>query len=125
MICLNSLDAEQQESMLRVVFDPENGAGFSAMKTVMGATDFMSAGPWYTYDDTPGDEELKHFSIQQDVGPNDLITYIKRASNYGSFVLQAPMDYPPDWMPPYDVKRELCTRSTFERFPRTAESGLV
>lgn len=98
MICLNSLDSEQQESVLRALFDPKNGAGFSAMKTVIAATDFMSAGPWYTYDDTPGDVELKHFSIQRDLGPNGLITYIKRARKYGSFVLQAPMDYPPDWM---------------------------
>ena len=28
----------------------------------------------------------------------DMATYIKRARKYGSFVLQAPMDYPPDWM---------------------------
>jgi len=102
MICLNSLDARQQESVLRAIFDPENGAGFSAMKTVISSTDFMSAGPWYTYDDTPGDEDLKHFSIQRDIGPNGLVTYIKRARKYGSFILQAPMDYPPDWML-YDV----------------------
>ena len=92
MICLNSLDSEQQESVLRALFDPKNGAGFSAMKTVIAATDFMSAGPWYTYDDTPGDVDLKHFSIQRDLGPNGLITYIKRARKYGSFVFQAPMD---------------------------------
>lgn len=103
MICLNSLDSEQQESVLRAVFDPENGAGFSAMKTVIASTDFMSGGPWYTYDDTRGDEDLKHFSIQRDLGPNGLVTYIKRARKYGSFILQAPMDYPPDWML-YDVK---------------------
>ena len=102
MICLNSLDSGQQESVLRTIFDPESGAGFSAMKTVIASTDFMSAGPWYTYDDTPGDEDLKHFSIQRDIGPNGLITYIKRARKYGSFILQAPMDYPPDWML-YDV----------------------
>ena len=98
MICLNSLDSQQQESVLRALFDPKDGAGFSAMKTVIAATDFTSAGPWYTYDDTPGDVELKHFSIQRDLSPNGLITYIKRARKYGSFVLQAPMDYPPDWM---------------------------
>jgi glucosylceramidase len=98
MICLNSLDSQQQESVLRALFDPKDGAGFSAMKTVIAATDFMSAGPWYTYDETPGDVRLKHFSIQRDLGPNGLIPYIKRARKYGSFILQAPMDYPPDWM---------------------------
>jgi glucosylceramidase len=72
------------------------------MKTPLAGTDFMSAGPWYTYDDTPGDVDLKHFSIARDLGTNGLVTFIKRARKHGDFVLQAPMDYPPDWML-YDV----------------------
>ena len=68
------------------------------MKTPIAGTDFMSAGPYYTYDDTPGDVDMRHFSIQRDLGPNGVITYIKRARKYGKFVLQSPMDYPPDWM---------------------------
>jgi glucosylceramidase len=102
LISLNALDHPDQEKVLRALFDPEKGAGFSAMKTVIGATDFQSAGPFYTYDDVPGDVDLKHFSIARDLGPNGLVTYIKRAQKYGKFVLQAPMDYPPDWML-YDV----------------------
>src|SRR5262245_18607536 len=98
MVCLNSLERRQQESVLRSLFDPETGAGFSAMKTVIAATDFMSAGPWYSYADTPGDVDLRAFSIARDLGPNGLVSYIKRARGHGSFVLQAPMDYPPDWM---------------------------
>ena len=102
IICLNTLPREAQERVLESLFDPARGAGFSAMKTPLAGTDFMSAGPWYTYDDTPGDVELKHFSIARDLGPNGLVTYIKRAQKHGHFVLQAPMDYPPDWML-YDV----------------------
>jgi len=98
MICLNSLSAAEQEKVFRSLFDPEEGAGFTAMKTVIAGTDFMSAGLWYTYDDIPGDIEMKQFSIARDLGPNGLVTYIKRARKYGLFVLQAPMDYPPDWM---------------------------
>jgi glucosylceramidase len=98
MICLNDLDPEGQEKLLRALFDPDKGAGFSAMKTVIAATDFMSAGPFYTYDDHPGDPGMKLFSIQRDLRPNGLIPFIKRARRYGQFVLQAPMDYPPDWM---------------------------
>jgi len=98
MICLNRLPPAEQEKVLQALFDPVAGAGFSAMKTPLAGTDFMSAGPWYTYDDTPGDVEMKHFSIARDLGPNGLITYIKRAQKYGRFALQAPMDYPPDWM---------------------------
>ena len=98
LICLNSLPPEKQEAVLRSLFDARQGAGFSALKTVIGATDFMAAGPFYTYDDTPGDVAMKHFSIARDLGPNGEITFIKRARQYGSFLLQAPMDYPPDWM---------------------------
>src|SRR5882724_9277883 len=103
IITLNTLSAEKQEDVLRALFDPANGAGYTAMKTPIGGTDFQSAGPWYTYDDTPGDVELKHFSAERDFGPNGVGTFILRARKYGRFALQAPMDYPPDWML-YDVK---------------------
>jgi glucosylceramidase len=98
MIGLNSLPPSRQEQVLQSLFDVHSGAGFSAMKTVIGLTDFMSAGPPYSYDETPGDLQLKHFSIERDLGPDGLVTYIKRARRHGSFVLQATMDYPPDWM---------------------------
>ena len=98
LVVLNTLPASEQDRVLRALFDPVAGAGFSAMKTTIAGTDFMSAGPWYTYDDSPGDAELKHFSISRDLGPNGSLTFIKRARKYGNFVLQAPMDYPPDWM---------------------------
>lgn len=98
LICLNSLPPRERESVLRALFDPEKGAGFSAMKTVIASTDFMSAGPFYSYDDVRGDVAMSHFSIARDLEPNGLITFIKLARRYGKFVLQAPMDYPPDWM---------------------------
>jgi glucosylceramidase len=98
LICLNSLPLSQREAVLRSLFDPDKGAGFSAMKTVIASTDFMSAGPYYSYDDVRGDVSMTHFSIARDLGPNGLITFIKSARQYGKFVLQAPMDYPPDWM---------------------------
>jgi len=104
LICLNSLDPKQQEAVLRALFDHETGAGFSAMKTVIAGTDFMSAGAWYSYADAPGDVDLKSFSIARDLGAYGLVSYIKRARRYGSFVLQAPMDYPPDWML-FDVEK--------------------
>jgi glucosylceramidase len=98
LICLNSLPSSKRESILRALFDPEKGAGFSAMKTVIASTDFMAAGPFYSYDDVPGDVAMSHFSVARDLGPDGLITFIKLARRYGTFVLQAPMDYPPDWM---------------------------
>jgi O-glycosyl hydrolase len=43
LISLRSLDTPHEEQVLQALFDPAKGAGFSAMKTVIGATDFMSA----------------------------------------------------------------------------------
>jgi glucosylceramidase len=104
LMTLNTLPAEKQEEVLRALFDVREGAGFTAMKTPIGGTDFQAAGPWFTYDDTPGDVELKNFSVERDFAPNGVGTYILRAGKYGKFVLQAPMDYPPDWML-FDVKK--------------------
>ena len=104
IITLNTLPADKQEEVLRSLFDSKDGAGFTAMKTPIAGTDFQSAGPWYTYDDTPGDIEMKDFSVDRDFDPNGVGTYILRARKYGNFALQAPMDYPPDWML-YDVKK--------------------
>src|SRR5215813_263042 len=104
LMTLNTLPADKQEEVLRALFDAQAGAGFTAMKTPLAGTDFQSAGPWFTYDDTPGDVELKNFSVDRDFAPNGVGTYILRARKYGKFALQAPMDYPPDWML-YDVNR--------------------
>jgi glucosylceramidase len=98
LMVLNMLPADKQEDVLRALFDPKDGAGYTAMKTPLAGTDFQSAGPWFTYDDTPGDVELKNFSVDRDFGPNGVGTYILRARKYGNFALQAPIDYPPDWM---------------------------
>jgi glucosylceramidase len=104
IMTLNTLPADKQEEVLRSLFDVSEGAGFSAMKTPLAGTDFQAAGPWFTYDDVPGDTELIHFSVERDFGPNGVGTYILRARKYGNFALQSPMDYPPDWML-YDVKK--------------------
>jgi glucosylceramidase len=98
MICLNSLNEETKDSVLKMLFDPESGAGYTLMKSPVGACDFASAGPWYTYNDTPGDTSMNHFTIERDLGPNGLVTYIKAASKYGRFGIESPMDFAPDWM---------------------------
>ncbi len=98
MICLNSLNNRKADSVLQCLFDSINGAGFSLMKTPLAACDFSSAGPWYSYNDTPGDIEMKNFSIERDLGPNGLVKYIKRAQQFGRFTLHSTMDFPPDWM---------------------------
>ena len=98
LISINSLPAEEQERVLAGIFDPVKGAGFSLMKLDLAGNDFMSAGPWYTYAEKPGDVDLASFSIERDLGPNGVATFAKRARRHGDFRLQAYMDYPPDWM---------------------------
>ena len=98
MICLNSLSTGAKDTVLRNLFDPASGAGYNLMKSPIGACDFASAGPFYTYDDTPGDTSLSHFSIERDLGPNGLVTFIKDAARFGKFEIESPMDFAPDWM---------------------------
>jgi glucosylceramidase len=98
MICLNSLNAESKDSVLRNLFDPEAGSGYTLMKSPIAACDFASAGPWYTFNDTPGDTAMTHFSIERDLGPNGLVTFIKEANRFGKFGIESPMDFAPDWM---------------------------
>jgi glucosylceramidase len=68
------------------------------MKSPLAAFDFSAAGPWYSYDDFPGDLGLRKFSIRRDMDTNGLLSFILRARQYGKFYLQSTMDYPPDWM---------------------------
>jgi glucosylceramidase len=98
MICLNSLNPEAQDSVFKMLFDTDSGAGYTLMKSPIGACDFASAGPWYTYNDSPGDTSMQHFTIERDLGPDGLITFIKKASGYGRFGIESPMDFAPDWM---------------------------
>ena len=59
------MDAGQRGRLLRELFDPVDGAGFSLVRIPMGSCDFNKQ-DYYTYDDLPfgsHDSELKRFSI--------------------------------------------------------------
>jgi len=98
MICLNALEPKDRDNVFKSLFDSVAGAGFTVMKSPIAACDFASAGPWYSYDDTPGDTLMAHFSIERDKGTNGLITFIKKAAQFGKFQIESPMDFAPDWM---------------------------
>ena len=98
MICLNSLSPGEQKKVFESLFDSVKGSGFTLMKSPIAACDFASAGPWYSYNDTRDDTLMIHFSIQRDLRPNGLIIYIRRASQFGKFKIESPMDFAPDWM---------------------------
>ena len=98
MICLNSLKEAERENVLKNLFDVNAGAGYTLMKSPITSCDFASAGPWYTFDDTPGDTALTHFSIERDLAPDGQVSFIKAAAKYGKFEIESPMDFAPDWM---------------------------
>ncbi len=74
----HKLTTAQRDSLLRDLFGPEPGAGFSFVRIDMGASDFSLR--HYSYDDVPAGESdptLAHFSIAPDTA--ETIPILKRA----------------------------------------------
>ena len=74
----NSLTLSQREMLLRELFGPEPGVGFSFVRIDMGASDFSLR--HYSYDDMPPgkrDPSLARFSIDRD--RKETIPILKRA----------------------------------------------
>jgi glucosylceramidase len=64
---INSLSPERREALLRELFDPDSGIGFSFTRLTIGASDFSPR--HYTFDDMPPgqrDPALARFSIEPD-----------------------------------------------------------
>jgi glucosylceramidase len=72
---LTSLSPETRKTVMRALFDPLAGCGFTFGRMPIGASDFAKS--WYSLDDTTGDYALKHFSCDRD--RQCLIPYIKDA----------------------------------------------
>lgn len=90
------LPGESQEAFLKASFDPIEGNGYTLCRTTIHSCDY--SGEMYTYDDTPGDKDLKDFSIKHDT--KDRIPFIKRAMVFarGNLRLYASPWSPPGWM---------------------------
>jgi glucosylceramidase len=92
---LSVLDKEQRREVMRRLFDPAEGLGFSVCRVPIGASDY--ALDRYTLNETAGDFEMKHFSIARD--RRHLIPYIKEAmSIQPKLRLWASAWTPPTWM---------------------------
>lgn len=86
------LDAEKQQELMKELFC---ATGLSVCRLPMGANDYARS--WYSLDETPGDFELEHFSIERD--RQALIPYIKQAKPLSpELVLFASPWSPPTWM---------------------------
>jgi glucosylceramidase len=90
------LPAEVRAEILKAYFDLSAGNGYSLCRTHINSCDFSLGN--YAYDETPGDVELKHFSIEHD--RRQLIPMIKEAARAASqpFKLLATPWSPPAWM---------------------------
>ncbi len=77
-VALQSAAPEAREDVLRSLFDPGRGLNFTICRMPIGASDYATN--WYSLDDTPGDFELKHFSLERD--RSLLLPYIKAAMKY-------------------------------------------
>jgi len=92
---LLSLSPTERNKVLQNLFDPVNGAGFTICRMPLGANDYSLE--WYSYDETPGDFELRSFSNEHD--KEYLIPYIKAALKLNPRLnLWASPWCPPSWM---------------------------
>ena len=94
----HELTPVRRDSLLRDLFGPAPGAGFSFVRIDMGASDF--ARRQYSYDDMPAgqsDSMLAHFSIASDTA--ETIPILKRALeiNPRLSIMASPWS-PPGWM---------------------------
>jgi glucosylceramidase len=91
---LLTLDEPARAAALKELFDP-GGANFTLGRMPMGANDF--ALEWYSFDETPGDYEMKDFSIERD--REHLIPYIKAAmADQPKLGIWGVPWSPPSWM---------------------------
>jgi glucosylceramidase len=92
---LSVLDREERLAVMRRIFDPVGGLGFTVCRVPVGANDY--AIDRYSLNETPLDYEMKHFSIDRD--RMRLIPYIQEAmSIQPGLRLWASAWTPPTWM---------------------------
>jgi len=92
---LSALADEDREAIFRELFAPGVGLNFNICRMPVGANDFSR--DWYSYDETPEDFALAHFSISNDL--ETLIPFIKNALRYQpELKLWASAWSPPTWM---------------------------
>ena len=101
--CFNELDLDalellkpdEQEEVMRRLFDPNGDLKFTRGRLSMNANDYSRA--WYSCDTVAGDFQLKYFNIEHD--KKNVIRLIKKAQKY-----QPQMTFwvspwsPPAWM---------------------------
>lgn len=89
------LSESDRDTVMRALFEPGVGLNFTLCRMPVGANDFSR--DWYSYDETDGDFELEHFSIEHD--EQTLIPFIRAAKQHQPALgLWASPWSPPTWM---------------------------
>jgi len=92
---LSLLKPEDLKSVMKELFSPGIGANFTVCRMPIGANDF--AINWYSLNETDGDFDMSHFSIDND--QKTLIPFIKMAKEYNPAIkIWASPWSPPSWM---------------------------
>jgi len=92
---LSRLPSDRRRALLEMVFSPVNGAGLRGCRLNIGSSDYSTA--LYNYNETPGDVEMKNFSVARD--DRWIFPMVKEAMSVNPelFVFAAPWS-PPGWM---------------------------
>jgi glucosylceramidase len=89
------LDAAGRDDVLRNLFDPTDGCGFTLARMPIGASDYATS--WYSLDDTPGDYPMTRFNIDRD--KTNLIAYVRAAMKWSPGLrVWGSAWSPPAWM---------------------------
>jgi glucosylceramidase len=105
---IQSLSVADQETIYRELFATDE-LNFRVNRSAVGANDFSAS--WYSYDETPGDYALEHFSVARD--EERVIPFIREAQRYqDDMILHCSPWSPPTWMknpPVYNFGRLVMT----------------
>ncbi len=92
---LAALNPQERDAIFHELFAPGVGANFTLCRMPIAANDI--ARKWYSYDETPDDFALEHFSISNDI--ETLIPFIKSGLKYQpELKIWASPWSPPTWM---------------------------
>jgi glucosylceramidase len=98
----NKLNEAQRKEAVEMLFSPRKGIGLSVVRQPMGASDFALSA--YSYDDlpsgqplSPGDPDLRHFSIDHDRAYIIPLLREALARNPSLKIIASPWS-PPGWM---------------------------
>jgi len=95
-VTLRKLSPANQKAVMKAYFDCNSGHGYTLCRTHMNSCDFALGN--YACDETPGDTELKHFSIERD--QKALLPMIKAAMAMSARPIKLFLSpwSPPAWM---------------------------